>query len=116
MTAEARSSRPPRSPWWTVLGLVGGMLTGGTTTGAVAHEIFTNAIQKEVHAAVVAHDTDPKAHLPLVLTLERFQATDRIDDAEKARQRAQFDEMQKDISQMKAMLARLEERQARSAR
>lgn len=86
--------------------LLGGMLTGGASTGAVANFVFKAAVQAEIRQ----HDKDPEAHYALLRAMERVQAASTTDDAEKARLQAQLDDLQRKVNETREIVIELRAR------
>ena len=110
-TREGRPVRivPQRTA---MLALLGGMLTGGASTGAVANFVFKAAVQAEIRQ----HDKDPDAHFALLRAMERFQQSSAVDDAEKARLQSQLDTLAKDVRETHDAVIRLEAQVRRGSR
>lgn len=110
-TREGRPVRivPQRTA---MLALLGGMLTGGASTGAVANFVFKAAVQAEIRQ----HDKDPDAHFALLRAMERFQQGSAVDDAEKARLQSQLDALAKDVRETHDAVIRLEAQVRRGSR
>jgi hypothetical protein len=87
-----------------MLALLGGMLTGGASTGAVANFVFKAAVQQEIRS----HDKDPEAHFALIRAMERVQQSASVDDAEKTRLQQQLDALAKDVRETHDAVIRLE--------
>lgn len=110
-TREGRPVRivPQRTA---MLALLGGMLTGGASTGAVANFVFKAAVQAEIRQ----HDKDPDAHFALLRAMERFRQGSEVDDAEKARLQSQLDALAKDVRETHDAVIRLEAQVRRGSR
>lgn len=111
---NTRAGRAPRvvPQRFAILGLVGGLVTGGGSTATVANFVFKAAVQQEIRA----HDKDPEAHALLVRAMERVQQSANVDDAEKARLQAQLDAMTRDLRDVREAVIRLEAQLKRSGR
>ena len=109
-----RSGRPPVvvSQKYAALALIGGMLTGGASTGAVANFVFRAAVQAEIRQ----HDRDPEAHAAFVRAMERVQQASSVDDADKARLQTQLDTLQRKVEETREAVIRLEAQLRRGSR
>ena len=94
------------------LALVGGMLTGGASTGAVANFVFKAAVQAEIKQ----HDRDPEAHAPLVRAAERWRESQEVDSGEKERLQRQLDALSRDVKDTREAVIRLEARLGKGGR
>ncbi len=111
---HARSGRAPRvvTERMAALALVGGMLTGGTSVGAVANFVFKAAVREEL----AVHNRDPEAHAQLVRALERMGATHVTDGDEKRRIQSQLDTLQRKVEETREIVIRLETQLRRDRR
>jgi lipid A disaccharide synthetase len=109
-----RSGRAPRvvTEKMAAIALVGGMLTGGTSVGAVANFVFKAAVREEL----ASHNRDPEAHSQLVRAMERMGVTHTVDGDEKRRLQTQLDTLQRKVEETREIVIRLETQLRRGGR